>query len=413
MRILQCLDTLNPRAGGTVEACRVLTLGMLRQNQDVEVVTLSPPDNPWSARWPCPVHCLGPSYTRYLYSPRLIPWLIANCANYDALVVHNIYRYIGYGVWRATRTTGSRYYLFTHGMLAPWFRTQSLKYAKKTIFWKLAGHRMFRDAATVLYTAEDEMAYARYSFSPYQCQEHVVGLGIADPVGAIEPDVTAFRPVAPYLLFLGRITPKKRVDLLIRAFASVYRNDPMRLVIAGPDEDGLTAQYSRLPESRALGGRLIWTGHLDVQQKWSALAGADAIALVSHTENFGIALVEALAMGVPVLTTRKVDIWREISAAHAGFAFDDDLSGATQLLANWRILTAAEKQTMRRNARELFLRSFDIDRVTRRLLAVLAESKGQPPPYAAPPHPPSRESPVLVSAPTQSESPLSSIPHSH
>lgn len=321
----------------------------------------------------------GPSYSRYLYSPRLIPWLISNAGKYQALVVHNIYRYIGYGVWRASRATGSRYYLFTHGMLAPWFKTQPIKYLKKSIFWKLVGRQMFRDAAAVLYTAEEEKAGAQLWYSPNQCNERVVGLGIADPVGAIEPDVSAFRrraqvpDGAAYLLFLGRITAKKRVDLLIRAFAAVFPDDAMRLVIAGPDEDVRMAQFSRLPEARALGERLIWTGHLGQNEKWSALAGADALALVSHTENFGIALVEALAIGVPVLTTYKVDIWREIADGQAGFVAGDELAGAIQLLSRWRALPTAGRQAMRRNARELFLKSFDIDRVARNLMAVLTE----------------------------------------
>ena len=298
MRILQCVETLDPRAGGTVEACRLLTLGMLRQGQDVEVVTLAPPGNPWVRDWACKVHCLGPSYSRYLYSPRLIPWLTANAPKFDALVVHNIYRYISYGVWRASRATGSRYYLFTHGMLEPWFKTQSLKHLKKRIFWKLAGHKMFRDAAAVLYTAEGEKAVSKLSYSPYQCEERVVGLGIADPAGTTSPDVAAFRKKsalpegARYVLFLGRVTPKKRVDLLIQGFASVFPDDATRPAMdAGPDENGLIRQFSRLPEARMLGDRLVWTGHLADQQKWSAVAGADAMAppRVSHaTENFGI-----------------------------------------------------------------------------------------------------------------------------
>ena len=379
MRILQCVETLDPRAGGTVEACRLLTLGMLRQGQDVNVVTLSPPGNPWSGQWACPVHCLGPSYSRYLYSPRLIPWLIANAAKFDCLVVHNIYRYIGYGVWRASRTTGSPFYLFTHGMLEPWFKTQALKHLKKRIFWKLAGHKMFRDAAAVLYTAEDEKAASRLSYSPYRCEERVVGLGIADPAGKILPDVAGFRKMAAlphdasYVLFLGRVTAKKRVDLLIRGFAAVFRDDATRLVIAGPDEDGLIRQCSRLPDARLLGERLVWTGHLAEKEKWSAIAGADAMALVSHTENFGVSLVEAMAMGVPVLTTDKVDIWREIVNGGAGLAASDDLQGATELLSRWRSLPDSDKQTMRLKARELFVSEFDIDRVAKRLIAVLSE----------------------------------------
>lgn len=372
MRILQCVETLDPRAGGTVEACRLLTLGLAAQRQQIEIATLTAPENPWAAHWPCPVHCLGPSYTRYLYSPRLIPWLTANVPEYDAVIVHNVYRFIGYGAWRASRSTGTPYYLFTHGMLAPWFKTQTIKHLEKTLFWKLAGYRMFRDAAGVLYTAAEEQAAARLTHSPYHCREHVVGLGIADPMTT---DVSAARPGYRYLLFLGRITAKKRVDLLIRAFASVYREDATRLMIAGPDEEGLSARFRQLPEARALGDRVVWAGHLDADRKWPALAGAEAVALISHTENFGIALVEALAMGVPVLTTRKVDIWREIAGAHAGFAANDDLAGAIEVLTAWRDLSDQDKQAMRRNARSLFQSTFHIDRVTNRLLNVLSEPR--------------------------------------
>ena len=212
---------------------RQLTIGLLRLGHDVEVVTLDKPreqdDKQFAQGWPCPIHCLGPAYSSYLYSPRLVPWLIANARRYDAIVVHNIYRYFGYAVWKATRITGSRYFLFTHGMLDPWFKKHSLKHLKKTAFWKLAGHKMLRDATAVLYTAADEQELAPQSFSPYECNERIVGLGIDDPVAILGRDIGRFPEIARvpakkgYVLFLGRITAKKRVDLLIRGFASAFR----------------------------------------------------------------------------------------------------------------------------------------------------------------------------------------------
>jgi glycosyltransferase involved in cell wall biosynthesis len=386
MRILQCVTTLDPRVGGSVEAGRQLTIGMLRQGHDVEVVTLDKPeekdDKQAERGWPCTIHRLGPTYSYYLYSRRLVPWLIANAGRYDAIVVHNMYRHIGYGVWKATRVTGSRYFLFTHGMLDPWFKTLSLKHLKKSLFWKLAGRRMLRDATAVLYTAEDEKELAPQSFSPYECNERIVGLGIDDPAASLGMDIERFREIAKvpakkgYVLFLGRITAKKRVDLLIRGFAAAFRDDSTSLVIAGPEDAGLKRQLSGLPEAMQLGDRLIWTGHLDGEEKWGAIAGASAMALTSHTENFGIALVEALAMGVPVLTTNKVNIWREIESGGAGFVENDDLEGATRLLGRWRSTNPAVKLEMRENARKVFTECFDINRVSAKLVAVMSE--GQP-----------------------------------
>ena len=124
-----------------------------------------------------------------------------------------------------------------------------------------------------------------------------------------------------------------------------------------------------------LGDRLVWTGHLDHQEKWGAIAGASAMALTSHTENFGLALVEALAMGVPVLTTNKVNIWREIESGGAGLVENDDLDGATRLMGRWRSTPPAVKLEMRGNARRVFTECFDIDRVSAKLVAVMREER--------------------------------------
>ncbi len=386
MRILQCVTTLDPRVGGSVEAGRQFTIGMLRQGQDVEVVSLDAPGDAapsaqWRENWPCKVHRLGPSYGAYLYAPRLTPWMAANAGTFDAVVVHNMYRYIGYAVWRSSRKTGCRFYLYTHGMLDPWFRKQPLKQLKKDIFWRFVGRKMFRDASAVVYSAEDEKALVRLSHSPRECKERVVGLGVADPRGKVQFDVKAFRQTvglpdqAGYVLFLGRVTAKKGVDLLVQAFAAAFPDDATRLVIAGPDEDGLIARCSRLPEAAALGERLIWAGHLDGAQKWAAIAGADAMALISHTESFGISLVESLAMGVPVLITDKVNIWREITDGGAGLADNDDLEGATRVLTRWRSMDATGKQRMRAGASQVFTASFEIGVQTAKLLAVINEDQ--------------------------------------
>ena len=81
--------------------------------------------------------------------------------------------------------------------------------------------------------------------------------------------------------------------------------------------------------------RITWTGMLAGEAKWSAIQAADVFALPSHQENFGIAVVEALALGVPVLISDKVNIWREIVNDGAGFAESDTLAGTVQSLSRW------------------------------------------------------------------------------
>ena len=111
------------------------------------------------------------------------------------------------------------------------------------------------------------------------------------------------------------------------------------------------------------------TGNL----KWGALSAADAFVLPSHQENFGIAVVEALACATPVLISNKVNIWREIVNDGSGFADEDDLAGTTRLIERWIRALPEVRDAMRGNARQCFARRFEINRAVDSLLRVLEE----------------------------------------
>jgi glycosyltransferase involved in cell wall biosynthesis len=112
--------------------------------------------------------------------------------------------------------------------------------------------------------------------------------------------------------------------------------------------------------------------------KWSALAAAEVFALPSHQENFGIAVAESLACGVPVLISREVNIWREIEASHAGLTAPDTLEGTISLLTRWQQLPESERRAMQRNARHCFQQHFDIEHSAARLLAVIRSTVSDP-----------------------------------
>jgi glycosyltransferase involved in cell wall biosynthesis len=117
----------------------------------------------------------------------------------------------------------------------------------------------------------------------------------------------------PIVMYLGRISRKKKIDVLIAAFARVAPLHPnAALVIIGPDDEGLTPHLRRAATQLGIWSRTTFIGHLAGHEKLAALAAATVWVLPSATENFGVAAVEALAAGVPVIVSPGVNISGEL-----------------------------------------------------------------------------------------------------
>ena len=101
MKILRSIHSLDPAIGGPLESVKQSSRVLTRRGHEVEVVSLDAPNAPWLRDFPATVHALGPGRWSYGYSRRLVPWLKARHARYDAVVVHGIWQYNSFGVWRA------------------------------------------------------------------------------------------------------------------------------------------------------------------------------------------------------------------------------------------------------------------------------------------------------------------------
>ncbi len=376
MKILHCIHSLNPAYGGPLEFVRRMSLVLARRGHAVEVITLDPPDAPWLRAFPLPVHALGPGRGSYGYTPRLVPWLREHRAEQDGVVVHGIWQYNSFGVWRALHLTTTPYFVFPHGMLDPWFnRTYPLKHLKKLLYWPWADYRVLRDAAAVLFTAEEERKLARESFRLYRAREVVVNFGTAAPevdLGQAREDFWNAFPALrgrEFILFLGRLHEKKGCEELVRAVAA---EPGLSLVLAGPSGDqNYLQKLQRLTTELDAADRITFTGMISGNVKWGAFAAAEAFILPSHQENFGIAIVEALACGRPVLISEQVNIWREVVDAGCGYAGPDDLAGTRRLLQRWRETPPDEREQMSEKARACFAERFEINRAVDSFLHVL------------------------------------------
>jgi glycosyltransferase involved in cell wall biosynthesis len=373
MHILHIIDTLSPACGGPPEAVRQLVRAYLEVGAGIELVCLDNPEELFLADIPCPVHALGrPFLGRYSYSPRLWRWLDENAARFDGMVMNGIWTFPGVALRFAARRAQKPYGVFVHGALDPWFnRRYPLKHLKKLLYWPVQ-YAVLRDAKAVFFTAETERDLALTSFRPNQWNSVVVPYGINDPNrSGNDPaqQMEAFYRRLPalrghrFLLFLARIHEKKGCDLLLKAFAEIGSSIPdVDLVIAGADQMGMQAKLQRRAKELGIGDRVHWPGPIGGDLKWGALRACDAFVLPSHQENFGIAVVEALAVGRPVLISNQVNIWREIEGDNVGLVDDDTLEGAERLLRRWFSLPLAERQVMAGGARSTFVARYAMNR---------------------------------------------------
>ncbi len=219
---------------------------------------------------------------------------------------------------RLARRLGVPYVVALHGMLDDY--PMAGKRLKKRVYLAAGGRRMLEGAGAVHCTARSEQDqshkwYPRgrpavvpliFDLSPF--------LELPGPDLAREAFPAAFSG-EPTVLFLGRLHPIKRIDLLIETVARL-RDDgrPCRLLVAGRGEPPYEQSLRALAESHQLAGRVDFLGFVSGAEKASLYEAAEVFALPSHHENWGFVLVEALACGTPVVTTRAVNIWPDLEA---------------------------------------------------------------------------------------------------
>jgi glycosyltransferase involved in cell wall biosynthesis len=205
----------------------------------------------------------------------------------------------------------------------------------------------------------------------------VVPLGSEEPPASRETLLGAFSAECPalagrrFLLFLGRINEKKGCDLLVRGFAGLSAAHPdLHLVMAGPDPGQWRDRLQTIAVELGCQDRIHWPGLLLGNAKWGAFAACEAFVLPSHQENFGVAVVEALASGRPVLLTYPVNIAQDLAADGCALVEPDTQEGISRLLARWLALPPEQQSAMAARARISFAERYDMRRNSERILRV-------------------------------------------
>ena len=291
-------------------------------------------------------------------------------------IAHGMWQWPGVVAYNNWQKKDIPYLVYPHGMLDPWFKkAYPLKHLKKQLYWWWRQGKILENAHAVCFTTEEERRLAQNTFWPYKCREIVTGLGVGVPPGEKNQQVAFFNKKFPQtrgkriLLYMGRIHPKKGLDLLLKAFARQKRSNDLLVIAAPISEDD--AYYKTLcREFKDIKGQILWTDMLEGDLKWGALRAADSLILPSHQENYGMVVAEACSVGTPVLISNKVNLYHEILAYDAGLVEEDTLAGVRRLMDYW---TNGDMHLKSQKALKCFREKLHISRTAEKIIQLFEE----------------------------------------
>lgn len=386
IKVVFTIAGLNPETGGPARSVPALCSALAALEVGIELISLDYGTSVGKALVPIApglhttlVDCSSPLERRLQWTPAFRTTLRRRCVETGCQILHDT------GVWLPSNRTAAALsgqfrlprIVSPRGMLTTW----ALQHRgwKKRLAWSLYQQRDLHRAQVLHATSNDEADGFR-------------ALGLRQPIAIIPNGVSLPPPLSPVsgfqdfsfsasqkrtVLFLSRLHPKKGLFDLVEAWAAV-RPSGWRVVIAGPDDEGHRAQLESAVRSRGLSDDFSFVGSVEGEAKWNLYRQANLFVLPSYSENFGLVIAEALACGVPVLTTRATP-WRELIDHRCGWWVEVGANPLAAALRTATALTDTERQEMGVRGRLLIEANYSWPHVAAQMKSVYAWMLGQGP----------------------------------
>jgi glycosyltransferase involved in cell wall biosynthesis len=267
----------------------------------------------------------------FIFAPELAQWLWHHAHDYDLLENHYLFSYASSCAGAIARWQKIPYIVRTIGQLSPWALAQSQ--LKKRLYSALIERQNLNRAAAIHCTSEGEAEDVRHFGIQTQTFTLPLGVDLLTARPSAKSELHALYGIlleTPILLFLSRIHPKKRPDLLLQVLHQLrVQALDCHLILAGSGDEQYLRELAHLVDSLGLTSRVTFTGFVAGQDKTLLLQGADLFMLPSYAENFGVAVAEAMAAELPVVVTPGVQISPEIAAYQAGLVVEGEVDTLT------------------------------------------------------------------------------------
>jgi glycosyltransferase involved in cell wall biosynthesis len=371
LRVLHVIPTINVENGGPSVSLLGQVEAQLAVGMRVTVATCwadrIPPEAERYRRMGATVAAIGPTRGKLMVHPGMAAALRDLVGDHEIIHTHAVWEEIIHQAARQAREAGKPYVMSTRGMLTTWSLRQRI--LPKWLFLKF---RLLRDldrAAGVHFTTEAERTLTM-ALLGLRAPQMVLPLGVRLSEFEHLPPRGRFRRRFPMLadrpvvIFLGRVHAGKGVEYLVPAMAQVKVPGAVLLVV-GPDSGGLRGALERQVAKLGIADRVLFTGMLTGAERVEALVDADLFVLPSDHESFGNSVIEALAAGLPVLVSRRVQTQRELVAAGVAGLVSREPEALAAELTRW-LTDQSLRQAAAAKARAFALEHYNWSVVARR-----------------------------------------------
>ena len=345
LKVLHVIDSISPLRGGPSQslwhtlrasAVRGIKVAVITTNDDGPGRTVNVPMDRFVKVNGFEVRYFPRQTNFYTASWPMWQWLLAHVREYDLVHVHALFSFAPTVASYSARFRGVPYVISPHGVLGVWgLENRRPRLKRASIQW--VEGPLLRRARCVQFCSRREQD----EFSQLGVHANTSVIPHAMPAEPGDVAISTFKPPAelaalagrPAILFLARIHPIKGLELLLRAFAGVIQQHPnVVLLVAGNGEASFVAGLQKLALNLGISNHIRWIGFVSGTFKRWLFERASVFVQPSWSENFGIAVAEAMAIGVPVIVTNGVGIADIVAKNHCGLVTESTIPSLQQAI---------------------------------------------------------------------------------